>query len=349
MIRRSAFLAAAGAYTLTASHLPPALAESSPVPDAELVAKATAEGSVTVYVALASGDIQKLTERFASVYPAIKLQTLRLESDQVPAKLTIEQRGGVYNADVEMAPGFQTDQLKRSGAIIPYRCPEMSGYGAGSVDRDGYWTACLINTDTIAYNTERLAAYGLKAPTGWSDFVKPEWRGRFVLFNGSYEWFASMHRALGNAAADRLMAGLAANNPHMVGSHQLAIDQMAAGEYAAALNVYGYNAARYKHQGRPVQLLNAEPVIGEIECVALVKNGPHPNAGRLYIRWLLSRETQAWMVTSAGIGRISGRTDVASNPEIWSPKLKITVTNPAESVNYAQEVRAFNTTFGITQ
>jgi iron(III) transport system substrate-binding protein len=322
---------------------------AQPVDDRDLVAKAQAEGTVSIYIALASEDIAKVVNRFDSDYPGIKLQALRLESDQVPAKITIEQRSGHYDVDAEMAPGYQTDQLKRAGYLLSLRIPEDRDFRPGYADPEGYWRVVLMNTDAIIYNTDKVKALGIEPPKGWNDFTKPQWRGRFALFNGSYEWYSAMHHALGEAAADRLMRGLAANHPALVGSHQLAVTMTDAGEYAGGVNIYAYNAARLMRSGSHVALVNPDPVIGETECIALLKNAPHPNAAKLFLRWFLSHDTQAWMAQTNVIGRISGRKDVQSDPMIWNPKLNIVLSNPSDSTHYTDEVRSFNQVFGIAQ
>jgi len=322
---------------------------AAPVTDNDLIAKAQAQGAVSIYIAMTAEDVAKLVNRFNADYPGVKLQALRYESDQIPAKLTIEQRSGHYDVDAEVSPGFQTDQLKRSGYLVSLRIPEDRDYRPGYVDPDGYWRVGFMNTDAIAYNTAKVKALGLTPPKAWMDLTKPEWRGKFALFNGSYEWYASMHRAMGNEAADRLMRGLAANQPSMVGSHQIAMTMTAAGEYAAGVNIYAYNGMRLKRAGQPVEVINADPTIGETLCVAVMKNAPHPDAAKLFVRWLMSHETQAWMAQTSVIGRVSGRKDVQSDEAIWSPKLHIVVTNPSDSVNYSENVRSFNQTFGIAQ
>ncbi|HXF33431.1 MAG TPA: extracellular solute-binding protein [Candidatus Acidoferrales bacterium] len=341
-------IAAATCFLLLLATGPRGLA-AAPVTDADLVAKAQAQGSVSIYIAMTAEDIQKLVNRFNADYPGVKLQALRLESDQIPAKLTIEQRSGHYDVDAEVSPGLQTDQMKRAGYLVSMRIPEDRDYRPGYVDPDGFWRVGFMNTDAIAYNVNKVKQLGLTPPKTWADLTKPEWRGKFAIFNGSYEWYASMRRVLGPAAGDQLMRGLAANQPALVGSHQIAMTMTAAGEYAAGVNIYAYNAARLKRAGQPVELVNADPIIGETLCVAVMKNAPHPDAAKLFVRWLMSHDTQAWMAQTSVIGRVSGRKDVKSDDMIWNPKLHIVVTNPSESVNYAENVRSFNQTFGVAQ
>src|SRR5579885_1122708 len=76
---------------------------AQPVEDKDLVAKAQAQGTVSIYIAMTAEDVQKLVNRFDADYPAMKLQALRFESDQIPAKVTIEQRSGHYDVAVDRA------------------------------------------------------------------------------------------------------------------------------------------------------------------------------------------------------------------------------------------------------
>ena len=311
--------------------------------DAGLESRAKAEQTVVLYSAMSTQDTDALAKRFEARYP-ISVHVLRLESSALPAKIMIAARGGQTEADIEISPGFQTDQLRRAGLIDPFNVPETTNFVAGSFDPSGYWSAAYLNTDTIVYNTARLKAAGLAPPASWADLARPAWRGKFALFNGSYEWFATIKKAYGTPAGDQLMAALAANQPVMVATHQLALTMTSAGEYAAAINVYGYDVDRLQHQGQPIALVNAPPTVGEINAIAIVKSAPHPNAARLFERWLLSRDTQEFVVGK--LGRISGRKDIKSNPAIWNAKMRIIITNPADSEKYADYVRTFNTTFG---
>src|SRR5579875_2237990 len=141
---------------------------AQPVEDKDLVAKAQAQGTVSIYIAM-------------------------------PAKVTIEQRSGHYDVDVVIAPGLHTDQLKRSGFLVALRIPEDRDYRPGYVDPDGYWRVGFMNTDALAYNVNKVKQLGLPPPKAWMDLTKPEWRGNFALYNGSYEWYAAMRRAMGPA------------------------------------------------------------------------------------------------------------------------------------------------------
>jgi iron(III) transport system substrate-binding protein len=285
-----------------------------------------------------------MAQRFQAKY-GIRVDTLRLESNVLPSRMAIEARSGNAHADVVDEPGFQIDLLKRQNLLAKFPAPQNGDMTAGTFDPDGYWSSLFINTDTLAYNSDVLKKAGMKPPTSWYDFTKPEWRGKFALFNGSYEWYAAMVKAFGKEKADGYMRAFAANGVHMVNSHQLAETMLETGEYTAAINTYGYSMAADAAKGLPIVEVNPDPTVIELHGIAVVAGAPHPNAARLFEEWTLSRDTQAWIAHD--LGRVSARRDVPNNPAIWGPRIRFVISDPAESAHYAEYARDFNAMFGI--
>jgi len=314
------------------------------VPDRELIARAQAEKFVSLYIAMSAGDLAKLARAFAEI-SGIEPRTLGLGGRAMAPRLQLEQRAGSFEADISMTTGYDTDLMKRNGNLAPFHPPETRDFLPGYFDRDGFWAAGFTLTDVLMFNTAKLAANGLRAPTAWADFARPEWRGKFAIFAGSVSWYAALRRVLGAASAEQLVRSIGANAPIVTATRQLAADGVASGEFLAALAVFGYEADRLKQSGQPVDYVNAPPTVAEMTTLALVKNAPHPHAAQLFIRWLLSHPGQEWMV--ANIGRISARKDVASNPRIWNPRLRITRSDPADTATYNDDLHAFNGMIGI--
>ncbi len=312
--------------------------------DEQTVALAKKDGSLTFYGSMYAPQLQEVAARFTQQY-GIRIDVLRLESNAVPARIAIEAKGGSPHADVVQDPGFQMDLLKREGLLAKYPVPELADMTAGTYDPDGYYASFCVNTETISYNPKLLAAAGLKPPKSWFDFIKPEWRGKFALFSGSYEWYAAMQHAFGKDRADQFMRALAANDVHMVNSHQLAETMLESGEYTASVNTYGYSMAHDQAAGLNVVEVNPDPTVIEPLAVAVLAAAPHPNAARLFYRWMLTRDTQQWIV--AELNRISARKDVKNNPVVWGPQIRFIVSNPADSVHYQDYVHDFNAIFGV--
>jgi ABC-type Fe3+ transport system substrate-binding protein len=202
----------------------------------------------------------------------------------------------------------------------------------------------FLNTETIAYNPKQLAAAHMPPPKTWSDFTKPEWRGKFALFSGSYEWYAAMLKAFGNDKGEALARSLAANGAKLVNSHQQAENMLVAGEYVGAVNTYGYDIAREQSDGGAINV-NPDPTVVEVHGIGVVARAPHPEAARLFMKWAVGREAQTFVAQT--LGRISARKDVKNNPAIWNPHMHLVVSDPAESVHYADYAKAFNSIFGV--
>ncbi len=321
----------------------PVPAVSATDPDAALIAAAKKEGAVVLYGSMTAPQMQALGQRFEAKY-GIAVQTLRLESNVIPSRMMIEARAGTPKADVVDEPGFQIDLLKRQQLLEKTSFPETGEMTAGTFDREGFWASLFLNTETIAYNPKLLAAAHLAPPKSWFDFTKPEWKGKFALFSGSYEWYAAMQRAFGKERGEGLARALAANGAKLVNSHQQAENMLVAGEYIGAVNTYGYNMAREQVAGTAINI-NPEPTVIEVHGIGVAAKAPHPNAARLFMKWSIGRENQRWI--AASLGRISARKDVKNDPAIWGPRIHFIISDPAESVNYADYAKSFNAIFGV--
>jgi iron(III) transport system substrate-binding protein len=317
---------------------------STPAIDAQTIALAQKDGSLTFYGSMYAPQLQEVANRFQQQY-GIHVDVLRMESNALPARVAIEAKSGTPHADVLQDPGFQIDVLKREGLLAKFPLPEDADMTKGTYDPDGYWSAFCVNTETISYNPKLLAAAGLKPPQSWFDFVKPEWNGKFALFSGSYEWFAAMEKSFGKDRADQYLRAMAANGVHMVSSHQVAETMLESGEYTAGVNTYGYSMSHDQAQGLAVVEVNPDPTVIELLGVAITANAPHPNAAKLFMRWLVTRDTQQWITDH--LGRISARRDVTNNPAIWGPKIHFVISDPADSVHYQEYVHDFNAIFGV--
>jgi iron(III) transport system substrate-binding protein len=331
-----------GALCLLAMALPSADAATAPVDDPDLIAKAQREGVVVFYSTFAQPDTNALAQRFQARY-GFPMQTLRTDPATMASRILTEQRGGRFEADVTTEPGFETDELKHQGALEQYRAPENRDLLAGTYDPDGYWSTIFVNSEVIGYNTARIKALGLRAPRSWEDLAAKEWRTNFSMYGSSFEWLQAMKRFFGRDRALALARAYGANQPRLVQSHSQAVNLLLSGEVAAAANAYAYDLLLQRDRGLPVDFVNPVPTVLELGCVAILKSAPHPNAARLMVRWWLSRDTQQWF--RQALHRATARKDIQNDPRLLDPKVRYLISNPADSVNAAEQIRDFNEAF----
>jgi ABC-type Fe3+ transport system substrate-binding protein len=94
----------------------------------------------------------------------------------------------------------------------------------------------------------------------------------------------------------------------------------------------------------PIHWVTLEPVIAQIDAIMLAAQPPNPNAARLFIDFVLSREGQGAI---NAIQQIPVRRDMqaASTPIVLGHKWF--VERPDKHVNFQETVRLFREIFGI--
>lgn len=339
-------VAAAAVAVLAAVPLVPRAAPASgPVDDRGLIERAKAEGRLDVYGVGPANLIDAKAKRFQATY-GITVTWARLGGTAIPPRLLTEQRAGRSEADVVIGEsGLETEQIERSGLYAQYRPPEVRALLPGTYDPGGYWAAHQLYTETICYNPARVKAAGVKPPRSWEDLAGPGWRGQFALFSGSWEWYAALRRYYGAARTDAMMRGYVANQPRLEASHQLGVDLAAAGEVLAGANVFGYTCLLAKDKGEPIELVNPVPTVVELGTIGVLKAAPHPNAARLFERWLLSHETEQWAVDQ--LGETVPRRDVRNDPRILGAKVRYVISDMSDPNEVNADISAFNALFNI--
>jgi hypothetical protein len=92
--------------------------------------------------------------------------------------------------------------------------------------------------------------------------------------------------------------------------------------------------SRDKKQGLPIDtfdrlLKEGAALAGQSGTVGLVADGPHPNAAKVFLNWLLSREGQATMqraYVKAGVGASNSlRTDISKDIVPQDQRLQVDV------------------------
>ncbi|MGH7782897.1 MAG: hypothetical protein ACREO5_03510, partial [Candidatus Binatia bacterium] len=88
--------------------------------------------------------------------------------------------------------------------------------------------------------------------------------------------------------------------------------------------LYGTRAEEFKKRGAPIDWVPMEFVIAAVEPLAVAARAPNPNSARLFIDFLLSKESQTLMRERS---RIPSRPDVPPDPPRLTQGLKLVPTD----------------------
>lgn len=302
------------------------------------------EGVVVWYGTMNTKDMALTADAFMKTHPGIRVETLRLGSSQLPARVATEQRAGKFNADVISGDGFQILQLVSAGAFEKYKPANVESFIKGTVDPNGFWTNLYQNTTVIAWNPERLKADHLSPPSSVADFAKPEWKGKFGFDTGALNWYVGLLQS-DKAGAD-LAKKIFDNAPVKTSGHTQTVTSLETGEFDATPTAYGYLADQEKHAGKPIDFTSPKPLFVSINPIGLAKNAPHANAGKAFIDWLVSKDGQSFIAQHGG-GEISSRADVKNNPNVWDAKHPYLITTMPNAAQYNDLERQFRSLLGL--
>jgi ABC-type Fe3+ transport system substrate-binding protein len=297
----------------------------------QTLAAAKKEGEISFY---GSEGYEKIFEVFQKRYPEIKVKsnTSRRGSEHGQAVMN-ERRAGQYLVDL-FINGVVTPNtvFHKANILEPIRpqliLPEVvdeSKWWSGKhhyADPDGNFIFVFqgnVHGSENAYNTKLVNPKDIKS---YWDFLDPKWKGKIVAYDPSRVStvahslrFLFNHPDLGAEYVRRLFSEMDVTYSR---DERQMIDWLGAGKYAIAFFVTEVEAAA--KQGLPIR--DFEPsqfregaFVGPSQGgVNLFKNPPNPNAAKIAINWLLSREGQeSYQKVFASVGdvRQSMREDIA--------------------------------------
>jgi len=307
---------------------------------AQDVEKARQEGVVVWYTNLNVDASQGIAQAFEKKYAPMKVKLYRAGNSSLNARIMAEAQAGRSEHDVtEMTLTF-IGSLLQKGLAAPYHSPQRRAFPDEFKDKEGFWTGTTVQASVIGYNTRFVSRQD--APKSYDDLLLPRWRGRKITMESeAYEWFQAMLALKGKEKTLEFIKNLRAQQPGFNRGRTLQAQLVAAGEYEVGLELFNYRVEVLKSQGAPIDWVAPKPMVTNPAVASLMARAPHPNAGKLFIDFLLSAEGGS-LIRQAG--RIPARSDVEPNPPRLLKGLPVWVPDPRDDIN--QIIALYNEAFG---
>ena len=289
------------------------------------------EGELMLY---GSADFEKLFAEFHKKYPEIKVTGVFGRGADVAKRLMAERRGEKFLADLYvngMTTGYNVFyKAKALDAIPPLLVlPEVtdaSKWYQGKLHFIDPEKQHLLNINgetriVLAYNTQLVNAAEIKS---YWDVLNPKWKGKIVAYDprlggaGDAMRFFYHSKSLGPEFIRRVLTEtdlVISTDTRQMG------DWLAGGKFALSIfaPISRMDVDVMQVQGLPVswfdpgQLKEGAYITAGSGGVALINKAPHPNAAKVALNWLLSREGQIAyqrIFTEGNDGPDSLRTDI---------------------------------------
>ncbi|MGH7772039.1 MAG: ABC transporter substrate-binding protein [Candidatus Binatia bacterium] len=276
------------------------------------LAAAEKEGQVTIY-GQARKEVADAIQEFRNAYPRIKLNFVGGQGSDLGHRVMAEKRAGKHLVDVAVGGGATMIQVYHKADLLEpistaFILPEVTDQSfwwgkkhhySDSANRYVFMMQGDVSSGIGAYNIHFVQPGEIQS---WWDLLNPKWKGKMVMTDpksaGNIQSWVYLYHSpeLGPKYLRRLIGEMdltfSANEQQMV-------DWLAQGKFYIHLLSKDDNIEKARRQGLPVMSFDSQKEAGRVSSgsghLSFFKNAPHPNAARVYINWILSREGQmAW-------------------------------------------------------
>jgi iron(III) transport system substrate-binding protein len=272
---------------------------------------------------------------FQKSYPKIKITHMTGAGTDLTQRISAERRAGKYLVDVYNGGGNSLFQVLYQGkmldpikpALILPDVTDATKWWEGKqkyADKEGQYIFVYEGNVSAgagaSYNTQLVDPREYR--TYW-DFLHPKLKGKILATDirkvrgAGIPWqFLYYSPDLGPKYLRRLFGEM---DVTLTADLRQAVDWLGTGKFAVAMPIQGGTVYKAKNQGLPVdefspyhfkEGVNLSSAFGSL---ALMNRAPHPNAAKVFINWLLSREGQTLfqkVISQPGDARNSRRVNV---------------------------------------
>jgi iron(III) transport system substrate-binding protein len=313
----AALLAIAVAPGAVASAAAQTVPPGYPADYAATVAAAEQEGTVAVYSTTDSASADALLKDFRALYPKLQIKFYDLNSTEVYNRYLSETAANAETADVLWSGSIDLQlKLVADGHALTYRSPESDKMPKWAVHEDrAYGTT--FEPLVIAYNKRLLPADAV--PKSHGDLLrllkeKPQLfaGGKLTTYDPEKSGFAFMlmtHDEKYFPQFWELAAAFGHGTGRFYPSSGTMIERITSGEHLLGFNVIGSYVVLRQRKDPDLGLVYPSDYVLVMSRVAFIpKNAKRPNAGKLFLDYLLSARAQKIMANQATL--FSVREDV---------------------------------------
>ncbi len=299
------------------------------------------EGSLVFYTTMDIQNSKPVIDAFTKKYPFIRGDLVRLGGTAMVSRIMAEAQAGAQKFDVAVGISPSYVPMREKKLIGPYLSPEFSNLYDDLYDAKGYWATVYLNTLVLGYNTKIISRNDL--PKTYEDLLKPQYKQKFIIDIENHDVFYGLSQEWGQEKAVNYFKGLAKQEPVFLRGNTNRANFVSVGERSMTF-VYAQVIERMKQTGAPVDWIPLEPVNVELNVAMLSAKAAHPNAGKLFIDYLISKDGQELL---KGFRRIGPRKDVKPDPPKLFEGFRRRVIVPDSYKNLREITRLHNDALGI--
>lgn len=262
---------------------------------------------------------EKMRDAFKAKFPGIEVELLRQTAQVIYQRLQQDLKAGINELDVFAS----TDEahyppLKKAGALAEYEPPDLQLIPKTfqTLDREHQYHLGALGFVLINYRTDRVST----PPASWKEMLDAQWRDKITTGHPGFSgyvgnWVVAMIDKYGES----YLRDLAKLNPKINRSVNDTVTDIVGGERVVGAGPDNYSLSR-KAQGNPIDIkFPSDDAILISGPVGILAKAPHPNAARLFVNFMYSKDYSEALV---GTQNFPLRSDVPSASGLSLDKVK---------------------------
>ncbi len=295
--------------------------------------------NIVYYTTRPEDGLPELKKAFETANPGYTLEIIRGSSSDMVARLITEASAKQQKADIVEINSLPMSELSKAGilgtlpASITDKLPEKAKAP------DGTYVGTRYFGHMTPYNTNLVPKD--QWPTSYMDFLKPYWKGQFIIGANDVEWAYQVYASMGPEKGMELFKQMNAQDPQIRDEGRGALAELiAVGQAKAAIMTLAYHVTNRQKKDMPIAGAPWNPPLLNIDWLATFKGAPNPDATNVFLTWLFSDDG---VKTDAGLGfnRIG---DAGTQEALADPNLLI--LSPASADMQKQAADDFESVFG---
>jgi iron(III) transport system substrate-binding protein len=280
----------------------------------ELYRAAKPEGQIVFGGAIKEENQQKLAAVFQQRFPGITIKYTRRSTEPMVQLVEAERRANRVSFDLlNLTEPGDVVRWTKQGFLASVPIPDTDKMLPETFDPSGFYTALSV-TPMLGISSTKALKPG-EAPTSLKVLVTdPKWKGKVVISRptrGGTSSAALMNVI--NAVGRDFLKTAKDRDILLTLGNEAAIASVISGERPISWGVSGYRAIEAKADGSPLELVVWDEGLALAQFIGVVPaKAPHPNAARLFLRWLMTAEGQELLVRN--VNQYSARKDVMITP-----------------------------------
>lgn len=306
-----------------------------------VVAAAKQEGRVVVYSTTDASTVSALIQDFKQAYPGVEVDYEDMDSEEIYSRFLAETAAGQRSADVLWSSAMDLQmKLANDDFAVRYRSPESAALPSWAIWREtAYGTT--FEPAVIVYNKRKLSP--AEVPQTHADLQRllsspgDKYLGNITTYDAARSgvgFLLATQDSRLQATYWDLARAMGRNAVKLERNTSVMMQRIAAGKYYLGYNLLGsYVLSRAQHDPVLGVVLPKDYTLVMSRIALLSKHAAHPNAGKLWLDYLLSKRGQSILAKKSELFAIRddvpGEFTAAALQKTFGPQLRAIAAAPS--------------------